>query len=122
MAMHAAISNLSLKHPLISLITFFTIWKTCLLVVALLAPGPGYDTSTRILFSESNDSSQLTLPNLIVFRFSNLVRWDAIYFTQIAHRGIAFEQEWAFVGWGATKLLRLISSGIQTITLEMDEN
>ena len=43
--------------------------------------------------------------------WTNFVRWDAIYFIQIAHRGVLFEQEWAF-GWGFAKLLTLVGRGM----------
>ncbi|KAL8926314.1 MAG: hypothetical protein Q9172_001823 [Xanthocarpia lactea] len=36
-----------------------------------------------------------------------LTRWDAIYFTNIAHRGAVFEQEWAF-GWGYAKVVGIL--------------
>lgn len=39
------------------------------------------------------------------------MRWDAIYYVQIAHRGIVFEQEWAF-GRGFTKVLAFFARGI----------
>ena len=87
-----------LVHPKTSIVLFFTAWKAALIAIALASPGPGYDTSTTLLPSHGD---------LISDAF---VRWDAIFFTQIARRGYLFEHEWAF-GWGYTWLLRLASYG-----------
>merc|ERR1711939_397020 len=71
----------------------FGIWKAVLLLLALASPGPGYDTSTTLL----DWPERYTL-------LSKLVRWDSIYFTQIAQHGHLFEQEWAW-GTGITSVL-----------------
>lgn len=80
----------------------FGCWKLVLGSIALATPSPAYDTSTS-----------LALPPLgaaaIGSRFlealcSRLTRWDAIYFTKVAERGYANEQEWAF-GWGYTQAI-----------------
>lgn len=75
------------------LTAIFVVWKRLLLLVALSTPGKGYDTSTTLL------------PSL-----SKLVRWDAIYYVQIARRGHLFEQEWAF-GKGLSTLTSSVSNG-----------
>lgn len=85
--------SMSTTHPLITITIVFVLWKALLLLIAWSAPGDGYDTSTTLL-SYSN----------------KLVRWDAIYFVQMAQRGHIFEQEWAF-GIGISTILSKISSG-----------
>lgn len=83
---------MSTMNSLLTLTGIFASWKALLLLVAWSAPGDGYDTSTTLL------------------PYSNkLVRWDAIYFVQMAQRGHVFEQEWAF-GLGISTILSTISS------------
>lgn len=82
---------MSSAYPLLYLTGAFSAWKLLLLIVAWSAPGEGYDTSTSLL------------PH-----FNKLVRWDAIYYVQTAHRGHVFEQEWAF-GIGLSTILSTIS-------------
>ena len=77
--------------PRTRLIAYLLVYKVLLLLVAVASPGPGYDTSTTLLHPERGVARKL-------------VRWDAIYFTQIASRGYSFDQEWAF-GWGFTHLI-----------------
>jgi phosphatidylinositol glycan class V len=82
------------------LLLLFVFWKAILLLVILCSPGPGYDTSTALLdFTNPLPNNQLDLrsssPRLSP-RLLKLVRWDAIYFSQLSHRGHVFEQEWAF--------------------------
>ena len=89
-------SKLPLAYPKASLAVLYILWKFFLLLVAISSPGSGYDTSTSLL---PQPQSLLT---------SKLVRWDAIYFTQIAQRGYVFEQEWAF-GWGYTRMLKFLA-------------
>ncbi|KXT00429.1 hypothetical protein AC578_1925 [Pseudocercospora eumusae] len=72
--------------------TFFCVWKSLLLLIALLSPGPGYDTSTQILLQQYQALSGSWFEQLI----SKLTRWDAIYFANSSARGHVFEQEWAF--------------------------
>lgn len=74
-----------------SISTAYVVWKSIILLVAWLAPGQGYDTSTTLLAGANK-----------------LVRWDAIYFVQKAWRGDIFEQEWAF-GKGLSTLLSSIA-------------
>lgn len=90
------------NHPRVSLVIGFILWKVLLAAIALASPGPGYDTSTTILKREHGEGAVKALSGM-----RNFVRWDAIYFTQIAHRGVVFEQEWAF-GWGFAKLLTMV--------------
>ena len=79
----------------LTLLGCYTAWRALILLTATLSPGPGYDTST-----------DLVLPGQPLL--NKLVRWDAIYFTQIARRGYLFEQEWAF-SWGFTRLLSFLT-------------
>ncbi|KAI7700229.1 hypothetical protein KC353_g16006 [Hortaea werneckii] len=78
-------------------IRIFWIWKGLLLLVALLAPGQGYDTSTQITFDQdhSKDSSSW-VSKAIEYAVLRLTRWDAIYFASSSWRGYLYEQEWAF--------------------------
>ncbi|KAH0559613.1 hypothetical protein GP486_003871 [Trichoglossum hirsutum] len=109
--------------PLQTILLFFVIWKTLILLIATLSPGPGYDTSTLLLLGRGDDDrpnpppgtggerAQEWLPCSSFCWPEKLVRWDAIYFAKIAERGYLFEQEWAF-GWGLTRLITLLSRGI----------
>ena len=85
-----------IRRPKILLTLGFTIWKSLLFAIALASPGSGYDTSTTLLHPSLDALSR------------PFVRWDAIYFTQIAQRGYLFEQDWAF-SWGFTRLIRGVS-------------
>ncbi|KAI1977423.1 ER membrane glycoprotein subunit of the GPI transamidase complex-like protein [Ophidiomyces ophidiicola] len=90
------------NRPLWTLTCWFAAWKLLVLVLVLAGPGPGYDTSTTIL--SPIPSSGLSAKLL------NFVRWDSLYFVNIAQRGYLYEQEWAF-GYGYTKLLAILSTG-----------
>ncbi|RMD39198.1 hypothetical protein DV735_g5932, partial [Chaetothyriales sp. CBS 134920] len=83
------------RKPLKRLTAVFAAWKVAIALVALAAPGPGYDSSSTFLHLS---------PGFL----AKFVRWDAVYFTQIAQRGHVFEQEWAF-GVGLTTTLRWLS-------------
>lgn len=92
-----------LQHPLWTLTAIWFIWKTALLGIVLASPGPGYDTSTTLLDWQGDHS--------LVAKF---VRWDAIYFTQIAQHGHVFEQQWAF-GIGISSILDQTSRGMYNV-------
>ena len=92
-----------LQQPKTSLTIVFVAWKLLLLLVAISSPGPGYDTSTFLLDPPIGPVS------------AKFVRWDAIYFTQIARRNYVLEQEWAF-GWGFTRVLAMLSKGKASVT------
>lgn len=106
------LSTSPLRNPRLSLVLYWVFWKILLLLVASTSPGPGYDTSTHVLLAQNGTSvDTLQRSTFVSYALQKLVRWDAIYFTQIAHRGYRFEQEWAF-GWGFTRLLSLGSKGM----------
>ena len=90
-----SLSNQTGKLPLSAVIAelsiYFWTYKACILTIALLAPGVGYDTSTTLLPGANK-----------------LVKWDAIYFVQKSQRGDTFEQEWAF-GKGLSTILSLFA-------------
>lgn len=102
--------NQALLHPVRSLTIIFWTWKLLLFLTVVLSPGPGYDTCSTLMPSGNPDTDlasdfgHLGLPPVLL-RF---VRWDSIYFLQIAERGYLFEQEWAF-GYGYT--LSIFTSG-----------
>ncbi|KAF1984174.1 glycosyltransferase family 76 protein [Aulographum hederae CBS 113979] len=104
---------MTLNRPVQTLILLFIAWKTCLLLVVSLSPGPGYDSSTDLLFGQFPSTSRADQ------LLSKLVRWDAVYFTNIAERGYQYEQEWAF-GWGWTKSIsgvaQLLPSSISALS------
>ena len=102
-----------LDHPKKFLVLSFITWKLILFCIALTSPGPGYDTSTILLGSDL-DLAQTKHGSgwEPASRLRSLVRWDAIYFTQVARRGYRWEQEWAF-GWGFSSLVAVTSKGDQ---------
>lgn len=105
------------RSPITFLAFSFTAWKSLLLIIASLSPGPGYDTSTTIrarhAFRESMSAD--TVMSLRARIVQNLSRWDALFFTSIARRGYLYEQEWAF-GAGFTKTLAYICSSMSHLT------
>lgn len=105
-----------LTNPLTSLVVLFSAWKCLLFGIAFLTPGLGYDTSTNLLFTLSDTSSNDTLDHDWWSSFSSaflgrLVRWDAVYSVSIAHRGYQVEQEW-FFGWGMTRLISFLAKSV----------
>ncbi|PYI06831.1 GPI mannosyltransferase 2 [Aspergillus sclerotiicarbonarius CBS 121057] len=98
-------------HPYRSLISVFVLWKAFLLLLAILTPGPGYDTSTTLAqwHRDTRDIKGL-IPTILRQISTKLTRWDAIYFTEAARRGHVFEQEWAF-SYAFSKLINLLAAG-----------
>lgn len=92
------------------LLAFFAAWKLLLVVVAYMSPGPGYDTSTRILFDQYNTRPHSWLAGIVEDVTLRLTRWDAIYFSTSSERGHLYEQEWAF-SWFMSKLTGPLSNG-----------
>ena len=100
-----------LNHPRGFLVLCFFAWKSVLLCIALTSPGPGYDTSTGLLHPDLNLAQAKPGSECEqISQLKSLVRWDAIYFTQIARRGYLWEQEWAF-GWGFANLIAVTTRG-----------
>lgn len=94
------------------LLLIFAGWKVLLILVACASPGPGYDTSTRILLDQYGSPTSTSLVaralDSLVLR---LTRWDGIYFASSSTRGHAYEQEWAF-SWVLAKITSAISRGV----------
>jgi len=110
------ITNLRQPHnaPISSLIFLFLSWKLLLQSIAFVSPGPGYDTSTQILFQSYGLNVNLPFQENIALSLGEtlahkLSRWDAIYFATSSVRGYLYEQEWAF-GWGLTRLLAFLAN------------
>lgn len=79
------------------LVSIFIAWKLFLVSLAVLCPGPGYDTSALILLSDNGNRELQFQSFSLSDRFTlNLLRWDALYFVKAAERGYVYEQEWAF--------------------------
>ncbi|KAJ9639629.1 ER membrane glycoprotein subunit of the GPI transamidase complex-like protein [Knufia peltigerae] len=101
------------SHPVATLSALFLAWKSLLLLIILTSPGLGYDTSSSLLLSvggKNENENAITgylsgTPNQIESPWLKFVRWDAIYFTQMAEHGHVFEQEWAF-GIGISSTIR----------------
>lgn len=87
------VAQLSKNSPVLALTAIFFLWKALIFLLVVTSPGIGYDTSTYLL-----DWAEGTQ---VVPKF---VRWDAIYFTQMARHGHIYEQEWAF-GIGISSVL-----------------
>ncbi|PYH64215.1 DUF409 domain protein [Aspergillus vadensis CBS 113365] len=105
----------SFRHPYRSLFSVFLLWKALLLLLAILTPGPGYDTSTT-LFPWHKNTSEIEgiIPSTLRRISTKLTRWDSIYFTEAARRGHLFEQEWAF-SYAFSKFINLLASGFTHI-------
>ncbi|KAE9976121.1 hypothetical protein BLS_000042 [Venturia inaequalis] len=99
-------------NKIASLLIVFTAWKVLLLITALLSPGPGYDTSTQLLFRGFGVNSTLPSTTTTGGRLAQkLTRWDAIYFASTAERGYQYEQEWAF-GSGFTRAIAYLAKHV----------
>lgn len=83
-----------------TLLKAFLAWKAVLFAVVLGTVFlPSYDTSTSLALGLPPDHTSHPAPlptSLSDALAARLTRWDAIYFTAIAHRGYLYEQEWAF--------------------------
>ncbi|UDD57108.1 hypothetical protein AFCA_004621 [Aspergillus flavus] len=91
-----------------SLLLIVGSWKALLLLLVVFSPGPAYDTSTALRElgrNAANTDRHGLLTPVLGLLATNLTRWDAIYFTEIARRGCLFEQEWAF-NLGFASLIR----------------
>ncbi|QMW44188.1 hypothetical protein G4B11_007608 [Aspergillus flavus] len=91
-----------------SLLLIVVSWKALLLLLVVFSPGPAYDTSTALRElgrNAANTDRHGLLTPVLGLLATNLTRWDAIYFTEIARRGCLFEQEWAF-NLGFASLIR----------------
>jgi GPI mannosyltransferase 2 len=106
------------SHPILALSAIFLAWKLLIVLIAVATPGPGYDTSTTLLESVGkpialNSQSPQGIPS----QWQKFVRWDAIYFTQMAEHGHVYEQEWAWgIGW--TSLLAWTANREYTFALQ----
>lgn len=101
------------RMPVCLLLLSFVSWKAVLFVAILCSPGPGYDTSTSLLqltnTAPNNETDLLSTAQRPSPPLFKLVRWDAIYFSQLSQRGHVFEQEWAF-GVGLSRSVSFIST------------
>ena len=83
-----------------TLLKGFLSWKAFLLAIVLASSFfSSYDSSTSLALDFAPDHAPDSPPfpsSLSDAIVSRLTRWDAIYFTAIAHRGDLYEQEWAF--------------------------
>jgi phosphatidylinositol glycan class V len=97
-----------------TLIKCFILWKAILLAVACASPGPGYDSSTQILFDQYDEYEQparTLLGRGIEHLALRLTRWDGIYFSSSAARGHVNEQDWAF-SWALARSTSFLSRGV----------
>jgi GPI mannosyltransferase 2 len=92
------------------LVRVFWAWKLFLLAAATLSYGPGYDTSTDILFDRERGQHDSWAAHVIEYVVLRLTRWDAIYFASAATRGHLYEQEWAF-SWLQPKITSSVARG-----------
>jgi phosphatidylinositol glycan class V len=90
-----------------TLLTLFFLWKSLLLLLAAASPGPGYDTSTDVLFATSTTTHDAPTDSLLGRLVARLTRWDAVYFTASSLRGHVFEQESAFSAYVARQSARV---------------
>ena len=86
-------NQLQSRHPLFGLILVSILWKAAVVAIAFTSPGPGYDTSTTLLDFNPPCARAKSHDVPLISKF---VRWDAVYFIQMAQQGHVFEQEWAF--------------------------
>jgi len=98
------------KPYLTWLLAFFAAWKLLLLGVACASPGPGYDTSTRVLFDQCDVQAHSWTSRVVEHLTLRLTRWDALYFSTSSARGHLYEQEWAF-SWFMSRLTAILANG-----------
>ena len=98
------------KPYLTWLLAFFVAWKLLLLGIACASPGPGYDTSTRILFDQYHVQASSWISRAVEHLTLRLTRWDALYFSTSSARGHLYEQEWAF-SWFMSRLTAMLANG-----------
>ncbi|OJI91093.1 hypothetical protein ASPTUDRAFT_37986 [Aspergillus tubingensis CBS 134.48] len=105
----------SFRHPYRSLFSVFLLWKASLLLLAILTPGPGYDTSTTLFpWHKNTNQTEKIIPSTLRRISIKLTRWDSIYFTEAARRGHLLEQEWAF-SYAFSRFINLLASGFTNI-------
>jgi hypothetical protein len=92
------------------LLAFYGAWKLLLLAVACASPGPGYDTSTSILFDRHGVEAHSWVSGAVEHLTLRLTRWDALYFSTSSARGHLYEQEWAF-SWFMARLTAILADG-----------
>ena len=103
-------AEFTFQHGVRQLIIIFLAWKLLLLVVAYASPGPGYDTSTQLLFAHCDTRSESSVGRAIEHVVARLTRWDGIYFAALSERGHLNEQEWAF-SWTLARVTSFIARG-----------
>jgi GPI mannosyltransferase 2 len=97
----------TVSRPLVSILTFFTVFKALLLSIAISAAvAPDYDTSTTLFFTRH--AAIAGIPSA-ASPAQRLTRWDAIYYMSAVRNGYVFEQDWAF-GLGLPTLTAWLSS------------
>ena len=94
-----------------ALVKYYLIWKLILLAVACASPGPGYDTSTQVLFDQWSHPTTSSFGRVIEHVVLRLTRWDGIYFSSNSARGHTNEQNWAF-SWALARITSFISRGV----------
>ena len=94
-----------------TLLKYFLIWKILLLAIACASPGPGYDTSTEILFAQGEQPVASFAVRAVEHLALRLTRWDGIYFVSNSAYGHVNEQNWAF-SWALARCTSFISRGV----------
>lgn len=109
----APFDALSSRHLVVITLSFI-VWKAILGLVAYNSPGIGYDTSSSLLERLRDPRALTETPSTLQNSITKLIRWDAVYFTQIAARNYVFEQEWAF-SFAFSRITSIISRGKSTL-------
>jgi phosphatidylinositol glycan class V len=103
--------DISCSRHLVLITVTFVAWKALLGLVTHGSPGIGYDTSSSLLEDFETPLELTETPSNLHYFATKLIRWDAIYFVQIAARSYVFEQEWAF-SYAFSKIISTVSSGM----------